>query len=392
MIHGCNSRACSLVRGGNAAGDPLRASFAPSNANLLPYDPDFLGDGWLLTAEAVWSRVDRAANWIDLARTQIDTAPDGRPIYDTPPTYDVILTNTGDGKSDTYSLSASKLWDTRAGLFDFFIAYTYMHAKDVNPSQSSTVSSNYGRPATFDRNNRQLSTSDFEIEQRLNGSLTWSKDLFGSNMTQASLFFEWRTGQPFSYTMRERPFDTAVWGGTNQGGFGVFARRDSQLLYVPTVNDSGVIFSNDPGSLVNDPAVEADFNAFIAGAGLEAYRGQIMPRNFDDSEDRTRFDLRLVQEIGLMSLPGVGDSKMSLFFDIENLGNLLNDDWGRVEQVFFPYNFTAVGEVSLNANGQYVYGPFSSSSDFSGGIDPSSLDGSGLTSVWKAQFGVKIQF
>ncbi|MCH7503722.1 MAG: hypothetical protein IIA10_10265, partial [Proteobacteria bacterium] len=327
-------------------------------------------------------------------RSVIRPSPaDGRPIYDRPSTYDVILTNTGQGSSDTFSISADKIWDTRAGIFDFSLAYTLMDAEDVNPSQSSTVSSNFGRPATFDRNNRQLSRSDFEIEDRISGTFGWQKNLFGDNITRISGFFEYRTGHPFSYTMRERPFDEAVWGGHS-----TFARRDSQLLYVPLLNDPNVIFNNSDGSLVNDPALEADFNAFIAAAGLEGFRGQIMPRNHDTTASRSKVDIRISQEIGLSELPGVGEVKAMLFLDIENFGNLLNDDWGRVEQVFFPFNFTAVGEVSWNdasgdgifgnAGDQYVYGSFGSG--FSGGIDPASFFS--LQSVYKIQLGIEIRF
>jgi len=340
------------------------------------------GDGWFVTAEAVLSETINAAEWRDLARTVIDRAPDGRPIYDTPPVYDVILTNTDLGSSNTYSLSLEKAWDTRAGLFGFTLHYTHMDAEDVNPSQSSTVSSNYGRPATFDRNNRQLSTSDFQISDRINGTLDWSKDLFGDNLTRVSMFFEYRSGKPFSYTMREGQGDTSVWGGDR-----TFARRDSQLLYVPTLGDSGVIFSNTTGSLVNDPAVEANFNAFVAAAGLEGYRGQILPRNHDTTSSSTRVNMRLQQEIGLFDVPVVGESKLHLYLDIENLGNMLNDEWGRVEQVFFPYNFTAVDSVSLNANGQYVYGSFD---DFEDGIDPAGFFSE--QSVYKIQLGFKLEF
>ena len=349
------------------------------------FDLGFLGDGWFLTAQTVISRVNYAAEWKELTRTQIDTAPDGRPIYDRPPTYDVILTNTTQGSADTYSLSAAKSWDTNAGIWDLSMAYTYMDVEDVNPSQSSTVSSNYGRPATFDRNDRRLSTGDFEIEHRFNGTVGWQKNLFGDNMTRVSAFFEVRSGKRFSYTMREGEFDEAVWGGHRD-----FARRGSQLLYVQLVNDPNVIFSFTPGDLVNDPALEANFNNFIEQAGLEGYRGQIMPRNHDTTDGRSKIDLRFQQEIGLATLPGVGETKIDLFLDIENVGNLLNDDWGRVEQVFFPFNFTAVGEVSLNANGQYVYGPFGSGGDFDGGIDPAGFFE--LPSLWKIQLGIKIGF
>ena len=343
-----------------------------------------LGDGWFFTAEAVFSEVQDAAEWFDIARTQIDTAPDGRPIYDTPSTYAVGLTNTSKGFSRTYSLSLAKLWDTRAGVFDFSFHYTYMDAEDVNPSQSSTVSSNYGRPATFDRNGRTLRPSDFLVEHRFNGTVDWQKDLFGDNMTRVSMFWEYRSGKPYSYTMREGDGDTSVWGGDS-----TFARRDSQLLYIPAVGDGTVIFAppDSIGATVNDPDVEAAFNAFVAGAGLEGYRGQIVPRNHDETDWRSRINLRIQQEIGLFDVPGVGETKLRLYLDIENLGNLLNDDWGRVEQVFFPHNFTAVDEVSLNANGQYVYSSFD---NFEDGVKPESFFDE--ESVYKIQFGVTFQF
>ena len=78
---------------------------------------------------------------------------------------------------------------------------------------------------------------------------------------------------------------------------------------------------------------------------------------------------------------------LRLYLDVENLGNLLNDDWGRVEQVFFPFNFTAVDEVSINANGQYVYSSFD---DFEDGINPASFQSQ--PSVYKIQLGLTFQF
>ncbi|MDA0993318.1 MAG: TonB-dependent receptor [Proteobacteria bacterium] len=366
-------------------GFDIPASWKYNLAVEHEFDFGPLGDGWNVTAEAVLSDVSQAVEWIDLARTQINTAPDGRPIYDRPPVYDVMLTNTDKGSANTFSLSLDKAWDTRAGLFGMTLHYTRMDAEDVNPGQSSTVSSNYGRPATFDRNNRQLSTSDFEIKDRINGTLDWSKDLFGDNVTRASLFFEYRSGKPYSYTMREGSGDSSVWGGDT-----TFSRRDSQLMYVPTLGDAGVIFNNTPGALVNDPVVEADFNAFITAAGLDGARGTILARNFRETSSATRFNLRLQQEVGLFDMPGVGETKLHLFLDVENIGNLLNDDWGRVEQVSFPFNYTAVDEVSLNANGQYVYGSGSTGSTFDDATDPSSFFG--RQSVYKIQLGAKFQF
>ena len=186
--------------------------------------------------------------------------------------------------------------------------------------------------------------------------------------------------------MRRESSDSTVWGGN-----GAFARRDSQLMYIATLGDPNVIFattSNNPGALVNDPVGEADFNAVIAAAGLEGSRGTILLRNFDETDWRSRINMRIQQEIGLFNVPGTDSrSMLRLYLDIENLGNLLNDDWGRVEQVFFPFNFTAVDEVSINANGQYVYSSFD---NFQDGITPERFFSQ--PSVYKIQVGLTFQF
>ena len=345
------------------------------------FDLGFLGDNWFVTGEVILSRVNKAVNWLETRRTRAGSAPDGRPIYDTPPNHDLILTNAEDGSSEVFTLSLQKTWDTeRWGTFDAFAAYTFTDVDEVNSAQSSTASSNYGRQAIFDRQNRGVTTSDFEIKERFNGNLTWRKAFWGDNFTTISLFYEHRTGHPFSYTMRERPFDTAVFGGDAD-----FARRDSQLLYIPAANDPNVIFSTSSGALVNDPAVQADFDAFIAAAGLENRRGTIVPRNLYTTKNPTRVDIRITQEIGLTNLPGVGDTKLELYLDIENLGNLLNSDWGRLEQVSFPFTATTV-DVSINANGQYVYSGF----DLDDALNPQNVFT--LPSLYKIQLGAKLRF
>ena len=97
--------------------------------------------------------------------------------------------------------------------------------------------------------------------------------------------------------------------------------------------------------------------------------------------------MRIQQEIGLFSLPNGNQSMLRLYLDIENLGNLLNDDWGRVEQVRFPFNFVAVDQVSINSAGQYVYGSFD---NFQDGIEPEALFAE--QSVYKIQLGLTFQF
>ena len=64
-----------------------------------------------------------------------------------------------------------------------------------------------------------------------------------------------------------------------------------------------------------------------------------------------RFDIRFLQEIKL------GDEHaIELIFDIENLGNLVNNDWGRVQSFVQPFNAPVV-DATIE-NGQYVFSNF----------------------------------
>jgi len=98
----------------------------------------------------------------------------------------------------------------------------------------------------------------------------------------------------------------------------------------------------------------------------------------------TTADLRLAQEIPL----GVKDLRGVLTLDIENLTNLLNSDWGRLEQVSFPY-VAPVLDASINSAGQYVYRPISSSDPVPQAAFKSV---SALPSVWRIQLGFRIEF
>ena len=51
-----------------------------------------------------------------------------------------------------------------------------------------------------------------------------------------------------------------------------------------------------------------------------------------------------------------GDNKAEVWMDILNFGNLLNKDWGKVDEVAFPGNFGVVEYGGIDATtGRYVY-------------------------------------
>ena len=91
------------------------------------------------------------------------------------------------------------------------------------------------------------------------------------------------------------------------------------------------------------------------------------------------FDSQINQE-----LPGfLPEHRSMLFFDIENLGNLLNSDWGRVERTRYEYERDVVSASIVE--GQYEY--FRLNSDRSiKNLETLSR------SVWQIQLGIKYDF
>jgi hypothetical protein len=329
--------------------------------------------GWRLNTDIIYSRVKDEVVWYDARLTQVNTAPDGRPIYASRPgdtrgssVQDIVLGNTSEGEGLVFTIDASKTWETVAGTFDLFAGYANQDIEDVNPGTSSTASSNWDNVAVSDPNDPGLATSNYEIEHRFTMALNWRKAFFGDYDTSAGLFVESRSGRPYSYTFGA---GTTIFGDPRQ------AARQRQLFYVPLVDDPNVAYSS--------PEFRDAVNAFIDSSKLSAYRGQIAPRNAFQSPWYTVANLRLAQEIPT----GIPKTRAILTLDIENLTNLINSDWGRFEQVAFPY-VAPVLDASINANGQYVYRPRSGQT----GPTSPNYSISALPSVYRIQMGIRIEF
>ena len=363
--------------------------------HTLPWDIE-------MTADAIISRVKDEVLWQDLRLVQTGTAPDGRPRYSQAPDgrsnafiQDFLLTNTGGGEGNVYTIDFAKTWRTGAGRFDAYFGYGYQDIKDINPGTSSTASSNWDNLAVADPNNPELSTSNYEIKHQFKGQFTWRKAFFGDYETSVALVGERRSGRPFSFTFG---------GGTPLSVFGDprQASRQRALFYVPA-SPTDVIYearctaadvtasvtgcsSTNSFTSANAAAAQfaSDMEAYIDEQGLTKYRGRIVPRNSHTSSWLSVLDLRLSQE-----LPIWRKARGILTFDVENLANMIDSDWGQLRQVSFAY-FTPVVDVNRidSATNRFVYRPRSGQS---GPVAPNqSL--SALPSVWKIQLGVRIEF
>jgi hypothetical protein len=335
-----------------------------------------LDDDYRLTADYLLSETENAAIVTDLTLTNVGTAPDGRPIYRgidrgdadcatsptgsacTGRTTDFMLTNVKgeDAYQESVSLGINKQYDF--GL-SWALAYAWNESKDVSPMTSSVAFSNYANIAVSDPNNPQLATSNYEIPNRFTFRLAFEKAFFGDNLTKISLFGSHNEGRPYSFTYTS----SAMFGDS------ISTTPGRALLYVPAGTD--------------DPKVRygANFNkdAFFRLIGQYGLQPGIMPRNSLQSDWLTKFDLRIDQEF-----PGFMEgNKLAAFFVIENVGNLLNDDWGVMYEATFPQYQAVVNGTIDAATGQYVYNEFFQANP-QGRVTKASL--------WELRMGFRYEF
>lgn len=240
----------------------------------------------------------------------------------------IIARSTGRGGSEQLTVSLEKPF-SKASDWSWTLAYTYTNADEVSTLTSSTSSSQLGNTAIFQANEDAVARSSYEIRNRFTAALNWKHDFFGDNTTSVGLFYEGRSGRPYSYV-----FDN------DANGDG----RLNDLLYIP----------KGPGDvLFGSAAEESAFWQYLYGNEyLNSHRGQVAARNDARNPWVNQFDLRVSQE-----LPGFMEGhKAEITLDISNIGNLLNKDWGRVEEMSFPAMRGVVEYGGIDATtGKYVY-------------------------------------
>ncbi len=368
-----------LVGGGNPIYSPAQALYDyvadfPTDGSsrfVVAIDPDYdmpseekyalgftyLSDqDYLIQGDLLYTKKRDAAIYLETARTQTGTAPDGRPVYSgSNSTYILSNVDGNSGDATTLSLAVSKEFDNG---IDMTFAYAYNDSKDVNPMTSSVAGSNYNNFATFDPNNPGPAVSNYNIPNRFTLNLSYSAELIAGYDTRFSMFATANEGRGMSYTFEE---------GID-GYFGDGNANGRQLVYIPTENDANVVYG---------PDFDLDaFNAFIASEGLD--RGEIMRRNSVNGDWWTKVDVRISQELPAFHK----DHRASAFFVIENLGNLLNDEWGVLKQGNFVSE--EVVEASVNDAGQYVYEAYLPAGQRDGVVNGASQ--------WEVRVGVNYRF
>ena len=339
-----------------------------------------LGDNWFLSADIIQSEVNDGYDIYEGTRTQVGTAPDGRPVYDLPiPSGDYIVTNTSEGSGTVVTLALQKSWDTNWGMWDLDAGYTWQDIDELRSYNRFVTFETYAFDPQTDLNNGSVAPSRFQVENRITANLIWNKELFGDNNSMIGLTYAGRSGRLYSFVMGSN--GTPTYGGHFLADFG--SEQDSpgtQLFYVPTG-------PTDP-LVTGDAAFLADLDEYISSEScLNGSRGEIVTRNNCETDWVHIFSLRLQQEIKL------GNTAFDIIFDIENLGNLLSSDWGRVDSYTAPSNVAPANVAPNDPDNftQYVYTPGASYDGTPESVVPSPSIAR-IPSAWRMQFGIRFRF
>ncbi len=280
----------------------------------------------------------------------------------------ILLRNTDKGGSEQLTVSLTK---PLVENWSWMLGYTYTNSTEVSPLTSSRAISNWNGRMILQSNEEVDSRSNYEIRDRFSGALTWQKAFFGDYNTTASVFYEGRSGKPYS------------WGFSNDANGDGYI---NDLFYVPE-GRGDVIFTG--GAAME----QAFFDWLQDNPELARYAGTSVPRNSATSKWVNTFDVRFSQE-----LPGFFDGhKSEIWLDIINIGNLINKDWGQVYEVGFPLRRNVAQFRGIDAaTGRYIYNFVNApgtSANTVGGIDLyDNQDQTKGVSRWQVQVGFRYKF
>jgi hypothetical protein len=271
------------------------------------------------------------------------------------------LTNINSGSYVSLNLGLEKSWDN--GLYAN-VNYTISRARDYGLIGGSQAQSLWPDVALDDRNNPETGFSRNDAPNRIVAQVTYDTRTFSrNNLTRFSLIYIGGDQGRYSYT----------YSGSFGDGSGV------RLMYVPRNEAEAQLVASGDRTAAQQ---WQDLDAFISqDPYLSGKRGEITERNGAKLPWLHRVDFRVSQDVNLFR----GQHKMQITFDVLNLGNLINDEWG-VSRIPVQRNPLVYRGPDANGNATFTVNYPSQ------GLDESFRQSISLNNTWSAQFGVRYLF
>ena len=277
-----------------------------------------------------------------------------------------VIDNTDEGYNFNATGQLRRSWPM--GL-DMMLAYSYTEAK--NQLKSTEIASVLwqNQPVQGDPNRPELSWSEFNQRHRIVGSAAYRHSWSERLATSVGLFLEVAEGNRFAGAGGNR-YSFIYSGDVNGDG-----QAGNDLIYIP--NDESEINFDPAGGT---PAAQwAALDAFIEQDDyLSEHRGEIADRFGGVNPWYSTIDMRILQDVVLEA--GGVDHTFQLNFDVLNLANLINSDWG-VRQVASPQATSPLSLTGFDGGGEPIF--------IFTGPEETFVDDPGIFSRWQIQIGVK---
>ncbi|SHN45250.1 TonB-dependent receptor [Chitinophaga sp. CF418] len=248
--------------------------------------------------------------------------------------------NTSKGYSYNITAQLQKSFDNG---FSGTASYTFGRSKSINDGQSSQNSSQWRVPNVRGRNDVDLGYSIFDVGSRIVASVTYKKEYLKHLATQISLYYTGQSGDRYSYGYID-PSTNIVKDYTTSSDRGL------NLIYVPrTAAEINLVAYTPTGSTtpVTPEQQWAALDAFInSDKYLSKRRGQYAEKNGARVPFTHIFDLHLAQDLFVGQKNGKRHT-VQVTFDIFNLGNMLNNNWGRMYSTRTGMNYNNYGLINL---------------------------------------------
>jgi outer membrane receptor for ferrienterochelin and colicin len=306
----------------------------------LIFDVPSLGDNFKWTTEVMYHEKENEAVWRNTAIRPSGLAADGERVInesiysgDLSDNFDIMMTNAeNDGRSIIFSTALAKNWDNGISMT---ISYANQDITENQAGSSSRAQSNYKHNVIKNRNEDMVARGHYETEHTLKFTFNYATELFSGYETNFNLFFERRSGRPYSTVM-------GMYRDDDFGDSDDFYSNSAYLAYIPSGAD-------DPNVNWDKSRISWDeLSVLMDQAGIAA-SGSIIDRNTGTQPWLTTVNISIKQEI-----PGFAKGhKGEVFFMIDNFANLLNDDWGVEKRLTYP-NQALYDLGGLDDEGRYI--------------------------------------
>lgn len=368
----------SLVQGAGSTNyiDPnfeLPSSIRTQVGFEYDFDSELLGNGFKWQAEIAYHKKENEAVWHNTAIKPLETTAGGervvnQSIYsgDQANNYDIMMTNSSeDGRSVILSTALAKEWDN--GLY-VSASYAHQDVTEASTGSSSQAVSNYRYGVVQNRNEDLAHRGAYEVEHSFKVNVSYHTEFFAGYNTKFNVYFERRSGRPFSYTMDMYRMD-------DLGDSSIFYSDSAYLPYIPTGADDANVNWEESGMSWSE------LETLLNRAGISE-RGTILNRNTGTQPWVTTMDISVKQEI-----PGFAKGHSGeVYFMIDNFANLLNSDWG-VEKRLSYSNQDIYDLGGIDDDGKYIINNIYNGADVR---NYSQITTS--SSAWQAKIGISYKF